>query len=171
MLVIFSRPQIDAEAAAWIDRIRRVNDPQHAMIGPHVTLVFPFGGLPVGQVVAHARAVAAAASALAFRLDRAAAVRDAFAARSHVFLMPSTGARRLRRLHRQLYSGVLAPKLDPRVPFRPHLTVAAFERFGDAQRLAASLEPFGIVGRLEGLVLGEFDGKAVTELDRFPFQS
>ena len=124
MLVIFSRPQIAAEAQAWIDRIRAAHDPQHAIIGAHVTLVFPFDGLPVGQVVAHVRTVAAEASPLEFRLDRATAVPDAFAPQTHVFLTPGAGARRLRRLHRRLYSGVLAPKLDRRAPFRPHLTLA-----------------------------------------------
>lgn len=171
MLVIFSELLVDADDAAWIDRIRRIHDPHQTMVGPHLTLVFPFEGLAAGRVCDHVAAVAAASPILKVRLDRAAAVRDAFAPGAHVFLLPGRGGAGLRRLHRQLYAGVLAPKLDPLFAFRPHVTVAAFERLEDAERLAATLEPVLMDGRVDGLVVAEFDGRAVETLARFPFAS
>jgi 2'-5' RNA ligase len=169
MLVILSKLVTGADDRAWIDRVRLAHDPHYAVVGPHFTLVFPFAGLSVEEVTRHAEAVAATTSAVRFRLSRAAAVRDAFAPRSHVFLLPTEGEYRLRQLHRRLYSGVLAPKLHPEIPFVPHVTVGAFDQHEDAERLAGSLEPFEMEGDLHEMELADFDGKAVTELRRFRF--
>ena len=169
MFVIFSKLETDEDHGAWIHRIRLAHDPHHSVVGPHFTLVFPFDGLLVEEVIPHAEAVALTTSTLRFRLSRASAVRDAFAPRSHVFLLPTEGEYRLRQLHRRLYSGVLEPKLLPEIPFVPHVTVGAFDRHEDAERLARSLEPFEIEGELLGMELAEFDGAALTEMRHFRF--
>ena len=169
MLVIFSKLAIRAEDREWIDSSRSAYDPQHDLIAPHFTFVFPFDGVPLEAVLTHVRQVADATPRLPFRLSQAAAVADPFGPRSHVFLLPTAGAEPMTSLHARLYSGVLSPKLHPTVPFAPHVTVAAFERLEDAERMAASLPAFDIRGVLEAIHIAEFDGTRVTELHELGF--
>ena len=169
MLVIFSKLSIQSRDRSWIESFRRIHDPQHAFVEPHFTFVFPFTGIPVEDVVAHAQDVANATQVIAFRLSRAAVVDDPFSSHSHVFLLPTDGAEELRGLHARLYTGVLAPKLHPTVSFQPHVTVGAFERREDAERAVASLQTFDIRGALDAIQLADFDGKSVTELRRLSF--
>lgn len=164
MLVIFSKLEIAAQDRAWIDDIRRKHDPQHRLVEPHFTFVFPFDGLSTDEVVAHALDVATDASRIPFRLSRAAAMRDLLGSGSHVFLLPSLGDAEIRTLHSQFYSGVLGPKRHPTAVFVPHVTVAAFERHEDAERTAASLGSFDITGMLSAVHVVDFDGTRVTEL-------
>lgn len=171
MLVIFSKLSIQPHDRFWIDSFRRAHDPQHAFVEPHFTFVFPFTGVTVEEVFAHAQDVANATQVIAFRLSRAAAVDDPFSSNSHVFLLPTDGAEEMRGLHARLYSGVLAPKLHPTVSFLPHVTVGAFERHEDAERAVASLQSFDIRGTLDAIQLAEFDGNSVTELRRLSLAS
>lgn len=170
MLVIFSKLMIQAEDREWIESIRRAHDPQHAIVAPHFTFVFPFTGIAVEDALAHARNVAEATPRLAFRLCQATAVDDPLSSGSHVFLLPSDGSHEMRALHARLYSGILAPKLNPAVPFLPHVTVGAFERRDSADRVVASLPSFDIRGTLDAILLAEFDGRTVTDLHRLGLQ-
>jgi 2'-5' RNA ligase len=136
----------------------------------HFTLVFPFEGVPQDNVAAHASAVASSTPAVAFRLTGVAAVSDGLGAGSHVFLLPSEGEAELRRLHRELYSGVLAPKLRQDLPYQPHVTVGAFEQHADAERTAAALAPCDVPGRLISIKLAAFDGRTVAPLHDFPLR-
>ena len=140
------------------------------MVEAHFTLVFPFEGVPQEDVAAHAVAVAASTSAVAFRLTAAAAVSDGPDAESHVFLLPSQGETEVRRLHGELYSGVLAPQLRRDLPYHPHVTVGAFAQHADAERTAASLGPCDVPGRLVSMDLAAFDGRTVAPLHNFPFR-
>jgi 2'-5' RNA ligase len=169
MLVIFSKLDLALPDRTWIDQVRREHDPQCDLVEPHFTLVFPFEGVPVERVAAHATTVAAATHRFAFRLSKAAAVRDALGPKTHVFLAPADGADELRRLHTQLYSGALAAKLHPTIPFVPHVTVGAFDEATAAERLASSLEPLDILGAVDAMVLAEFEGPRLTELHSFRF--
>ena len=169
MLVIFSKLSIQASDRDWIDSIRRAHDPQYAFVPPHFTFVFPFTGIAVEDVLAHARKVIEGTTTLAFRLSRAAAVDDPSGHGSHLFLLPSEGADAMRALHARLYSGILESKLRPDIPFLPHVTVGAFKAREDAEHVAASLRSVDIRGDLEGLNLADFDGESVTELHHVRF--
>ena len=153
-LVVYAELEVSAEHRAWIEAVRRKHDPQVDLAPAHVILVFPFDGVDADVVADHVRAVARQTPALPFMLDRAAAVRDGFAPRSHVFLLAGQGDAALRVLHDQLYAGPLAPLLRADIPFHPHVTVAAFADHGDAERLAASLGPVTLAGEIEALTLG-----------------
>ena len=126
--------------------------------------------MPQQDVAAHAAAVAASTSAVAFRLTAAAAVSDGLGAGSHVFLLPSEGEVEVRRLHSQLYSGVLASKLRRDLPYQPHVTVGAFAQHADAERTAATLTPCDIPGQLVSIELAMFDGGTVAPLHDFPLR-
>ena len=105
--VIYSKLVTQPRDRSWIDSFRCAHDPQYSLVEPHVTFVFPFTGVSVEDVLAHAQDVADATRAIDFRLSRAAAVDDPFSANSHVFLLPTYGAEEMRALHARLYSGVL----------------------------------------------------------------
>lgn len=168
MLVIFSKLDIPARDHAWIEAVRGEHDPQQQMVEPHLTFVFPFEGLSSGEVIGHAQAIASEASPISFCLSQAAAVRDQFGPGSHLFLLPGEGARRICALHARLYSGVLAPKLHPTANYVPHVTVGAFARHEDAERLAATLSAVDVRGALRAIVIADFDGFRVKELHQAP---
>lgn len=169
MLVIVSRLDIGPADRKWVEGIRRDHDPHHAIIDAHFTHVFPFAYSPTTEVISHAETIAASTDVISFQLSRAAAVRDAVAPRALVFLLPTEGESEIRRLHDRLYSGVLAPMLRADIPFVPHVTVAAFDRIDEAERMASELEPFRTAGKLTAMELLEFDGSTVTLLNRFQF--
>lgn len=168
---MFSKLMIEARDRIWVEDIRKAYDPQREMVEPHFTFVFPFDGLSSDEVLAHAGYVARETSPIAFRLRRASAVRDNFGGGSHLFLLPIEGEAAMRALHKQLYSGLLAPKLHPEATYAPHVTVGAFERHEDAERIAASLPPFDIRGMLNAIQLADFDGTSVRELRELVFGS
>lgn len=169
MLVIVSRLDIEQKDREWLEGIRRAYDPQHAVIGAHFTHVFPFASVPTAEVISHAATIAASTEVVRFRLTKAAAVRDAIAPKTLVFLLPEDGEFEIRRLHDRLYSGILAPLLRTDIPFIPHVTVAAFDRTEEAEQAVEKIGPFTVHGSLSAMDLLEFNGTAVTELHRFPF--
>jgi hypothetical protein len=83
--------------------------------------------------------------------------------------LPKEGNEALRRVHGKLCSGVLASKLNADIPFVPHVTVGAFESCDEAERVARSLEPISIIGKLRRVELAALDGASATELLAFEF--
>ena len=169
MLVIFSKLVIKQSDRDWIEHIRRAYDPQQGFVEPHFTLVFPFTGIPIERVVPHVASVVAATPTITFVLRCASAVRDPLSSRGHLFLLPEEGNDALRRVHDKLYSGALASELNADIPFVPHVTVGAFESYDEAERVARSLEPISIIGKLRRVELAEFDGASATEFRAFEF--
>ncbi len=55
-VVVF--PAFTAADSTWIESLRRVHDPQHGQIGPHVTVMFPFDAA-ADALVAHVSRVVA----------------------------------------------------------------------------------------------------------------
>jgi 2'-5' RNA ligase len=165
LIVIFSTLVISDADRRWLERLRLLHDPQQGLVEAHFTLVFPFEGLTAQEVAKHVSSVAQGASPIAFRLTKAEAVRDLLAPRSHVFLLPTEGAEHLHELHGRLYSGLLARFRHPTVAYAPHVTVAAFPEHEAAQKLAADLPPFDIVGRLVTLTTATFVGGKLVVLE------
>lgn len=169
MLVIYSKLGVSDGDHRWINDVRQAHDPQHRMVPAHFTFVFPFDGVAIGDVVLHATQVSRATAAIRFRLQDAAAVKDAFGPATHLFLLPTDGADCMRELHARLYGGVLAPHRHPTVPFAPHVTVGAFDQKVDAELAAKRLGGFDIPGVLTSLFIAEFDGRTVADLCELPF--
>jgi 2'-5' RNA ligase len=166
VLVIISWLDLAAPDRRWLEEIRQQHDPQHAMVAAHFTLVFPFDGPSLDEVLEHASAVASTTSPINFRLAAAKAVRDSLAPQSHVFLVPEQGANEVRALHDRLYTGVLAAKLRADVPYEPHVTVGAFTVHTEAERTACDIGAISVGGWLSALDLAEFDGRNVTHRHR-----
>jgi 2'-5' RNA ligase len=154
-----------------IEAVRRRHDPHHAVIGAHVTLVFPFETPDADTAAIHLAGVAERRGAIALWLSAYLAVRDVSDSRSHVFLVPDQGRAEIEDLHDALYSGPLAGQLRPDIPFIPHVTVAARDHHDEAQDLVRELGQVGIAARLPRLDLIAFDGAEVTALGRFALQA
>ncbi len=139
------------------------------MVSAHFTFVFPFTGTAVDEAISHVARVSAVTASIRLRLTQTAVVKDAFAPVTHLFLLPTEGADRMRDLHAQLYTGVLAAHLHPTMPFSPHVTVGAFEQEADAATAARRLGKFDIPGALTALCVAEFDGRMGVDLCELPF--
>ncbi|MCA3698496.1 MAG: 2'-5' RNA ligase family protein [Brevundimonas sp.] len=164
MLVIFAKLDIPAPHRAVIEAIRRRHDPLHGRVEPHFTLIFPFAGVSVGEVLGHVQNIASKVAPIPFRLARVAAVRDPLSPGAHLFLLPDEGEQRITDLHDRLYSGVLSTSLHPTAVYLPHVTVGRFGTFEDAEAAAASQAAADIGGVLTAITIGDFDGHRVEEL-------
>ena len=170
-LYVIAPLDITARDRAWIEAIRLEQDPQHGLVEAHVTLVFGVRGAGPDAAAAHVAGVAALTPAIAFRLNKAIAVREA--ARSLVFLIPGEGADAMRGLHGALYAGPLAAELRTDIPFAPHVTVAALGDHAAAEALAAGIMAagVGIAGVLRQMILVAFDGGHLQRLGSFPLDA
>lgn len=171
MLVFFRSSTSRSSDRDWIEIIRRAHDPQYSLIEPHITFVFPVEGISSDVAFKHAGAVASSTPPIAFRLSRAAAMRNSGGRGSHMMLLPGTGDDAMRALHRRLYAGALAPALNPAVPYVPHVTVAASACHEDAEAMAAAVGEVDIPGTLRAIVIPEYDGANVKELHRLTLGS
>lgn len=164
MLVIYAKLDVSARDRVEIEDIRRRFDRLQGRVEPHFTLVFPFSGVPLDDVLDHARSIAAGVAPIPFRLAGVAAVPDPLSPAAHLFLLPDEGDQTISDLHDRLYSGVLARNLHPTAVYLPHVTVGRFERYEDAKTAAASLSAVDIPGRLSVMTIGDFDGEGVEDL-------
>ncbi len=168
--LVIARPVLAPQDRRRIEALRARHDPQHALIGPHVTLVFPVSGLPAAEIDSHVSEVAETSSAIRFHINAAAALHDRLTPNSYVFLLPETGAAELTLLHDRLYDGPLRRHLRWDIPFTPHMTVGRFEEPMAADDLATELNAkrLSFSGRIEALDLIAYDGLRVDYLARFP---
>jgi len=149
-----ARPALPRFAVAWladfpgieaIEAFRRRHDPAAALIGAHVSLVFPFAtALTPLQIETHVRRVAGRWPPIPVTFRRARIHANEF-----VFLMASRGAAAITALHDKLYTRSLLPYLRREFPYEPHITIA---RNPSLAALEAALE------RAEETLGGEFAG-------------
>ena len=164
MLVIYAKLEISARDRVEIEDIRQRFDRLQGRVEPHFTLVFPFAGVSVGEVLGHVQHIASEVEPIPFNLAKIAAVRDPLSPGAHLFFLPDEGVQQITDLHDRLYSGVLATRLHPTAVYLPHVTVGRFERYEDAKTAAASLPAVDIPGRLSVMTIGDFDGEGVEDL-------
>ncbi len=164
MLVIYAKLEISARDRVEIEDIRQRFDRLQGRVEPHFTLVFPFAGVSVGEVLGHVQHIATEVEPIPFKLAKIAAVRDPLSPGAHLFFLPDEGVQQITDLHDRLYSGVLATRLHPTAVYLPHVTVGRFERYEDAKTAAASLPAVDIPGRLSVMTIGDFDGEGVEDL-------
>ncbi|MEI8277079.1 MAG: 2'-5' RNA ligase family protein [Hyphomicrobiales bacterium] len=164
MLVIFAKLVIPAPDRAEIEAIRRRHDALHGRVEPHFTLVFPFAGVSVGEVLEHVQHIASEVEPIPFKLAKTSAVRDPLSPGGHLFFLPDEGAQQITDLHDRLYSGVLASRLHPTAVYLPHVTIGRFGSFQDAEVAAASQAAVEIGGVLTAITIGDLDGHRVEEV-------
>jgi 2'-5' RNA ligase len=137
-----SRPPLPRYAVAWfppleglerIEAFRARHDPAAALIGAHLSLVFPF---PTAhsqlQVETHVRRVVSRWPPIPVTFRRAHLHANEF-----LFLPASRGAAAIKELHDRLYTRSLAPHRRPDLAYEPHITLA---RYAEFERLERALE-------------------------------
>jgi 2'-5' RNA ligase len=163
--------EITSRDRSWIEYIRARYDPQHTLVEPHFTLVFPVAGFSRATFEQHLEHVAAATPPIAFSLGAARVVRDSLRPRSHIFLLPDEGDVLIRDLHRRLYEGELSAHLRTDIPYEPHVTVAAFDAHFDAETTCREISRFKrINGYLRALAAMSIEASRIVELQRFPLR-
>jgi len=167
-LAIVSYPLLEPADRDWIESIRAQHDPQATMLPAHVTLVFP-AQVRADDVGAEIAAVASVSTSISFVIRWARAIRGAFEAGGHVFLVPDGGFDEIAALHDALYGGAFSGSRRADIPFIPHITIAANRDFGLCERLARDLTPLDrlIRGRLQKIDLLEIAPGTVTSLQGF----
>ncbi|HEV2339936.1 MAG TPA: 2'-5' RNA ligase family protein [Patescibacteria group bacterium] len=111
-------PQINTSA---INNYRQKYDPQFSVIAPHITLVFPFSGIPEEQIIKHLQAITETIKPFNVSLKGLMKSFDYY-----LFLLVNGGSKEIQKVHDKLYSGVLASQLHNHIPFIPHVTLGYF---------------------------------------------
>lgn len=165
-LCVVAYPILKAVDRDWIQAIRRQSDPQHGIIDPHFTLVFPTDQVDRESVESHLQACIWRSIQFRFVLRSALAVKDANGTQSHLFLVPDEGFSNLVRLHDRLYSGPLKAALNLQIPFIPHITAGAFDNVEDCKHAADILNQrlFTIEGTIEQVTLLSIGPDGITQL-------
>ena len=153
-----------------IEDVRRRRDPaQHALLGAHVTFVFP-SSRDREPFVRHVSAVAAVTAPIPFVLRTARVLPGVARERFHVALVPDEGYDAMVALHDRLYTSPLAPALRHDLPFVPHMTVASAPDRPTCNHIARELNASGlaITGTLEALDVVSVTDAAVRTVCRAP---
>ncbi|HEU4964282.1 MAG TPA: 2'-5' RNA ligase family protein [Bacilli bacterium] len=111
------------ENQTQIDDLRAQYDPLHALIPPHLTLVFPFDSdLSTAALEAHIHQAIQGIAAFPLELHGITG-----GGHGYLFLNVKRGNDTIIHLHDRLYTGPLRPNLLRTVPYIPHLTVGRFD--------------------------------------------
>ena len=120
---VIHRPETDLSK---IEDIARVYDPSFALVGPHVTLVFPFASdSGAAEIIEHVRQVAEQTARFEVRLNELELAWDQW-----LFLPPSLGRDSFQKLHDDLYRGMLQEFLRSDIEYIPHLALGHFAAAG-----------------------------------------
>ncbi len=163
-LYVIGYPKLADRDFERIQSLRQEHDPQAGLVAPHFTLVFGLSDVPADALQAHVRAVAGAASPIAFVLRHT--VIDAVGESAYLYLVPQEGGGELVRLHGGLYTGPLLSAITLGVPFVPHITIGRFADDGSAKAVFDEVCHTGvdIAGRLSALTIVRHDGDALQPL-------
>jgi len=165
-LLVLARPKLPVAARRRIDALRQRHDPQHSLVPPHLTFVFPTRAAGAARLEEEVRAAAAAFAPVPFRLTAAMPLPGLSVDAWFVALVAEQGFGRLLRLHDRLYAGALAADARLDLPYVPHVTVARLPGPAAARALADTInaEPFVLAGRVERLELVASKGRGLEVL-------
>ena len=144
-LFLVAFPRLSDSNLAWIQSLRAQHDRErHALIEPHITLVFGTTALSPDDFAAHAEDCLQDQRPIPLAFRSAEAVKDPLGEDTQVYLLPAEGREALTALHDRLYSGPLASELRHDIPYRPHITVAAKRDAAACEALTDQLNARGI---------------------------
>jgi 2'-5' RNA ligase len=171
MLYVLAYPQFGPDDLAIIEKFRAEFEPQRAaMIRSHLTLMFGTTAVREDEVARLAKRVAS--TAIRFRIVFAGleSVHDPLEGTQKLFLLPTTGGRRITEMHDALYAGLPSETLNADIPYAPHVTIATSDDQRVAQTaLAAAAEiPLPISGTVDALAVVEVIGRHLRPVVQFP---
>jgi len=144
-LFLVAFPRLAESDFAWIQALRARHDRErHALIDPHITLVFGTTALRPNDLAAHAKTQLQGKRPIPITFRSAKAVKDPLSDNTQVYLVPDEGRDALTALHDRLYSGPLEPELRRDIPYVPHMTVATSDDGSACEALVDELNGKGI---------------------------
>jgi len=165
--VVIAYPKIDQNDYKWIQGVRKENDPvMFSVVKPHVTFIFPTNKLDATSLAKHVKEHLAGFKSFPVVFDSTKVVEDDSKTYTHTFLVPSVGFDDINKLHDLLYVDEMASELRLDIPFVPHLGIGTNADKDAMQALAKSITKSGksVSGTINELVVGEYDGKKVTDI-------
>jgi len=175
MLLSVAYPNLNESAESLIHEFRRQHDQQYVdVIDAHWTMIFPGSseGVEEGQLKAHISRIAEDSSPIHFCCRYALVYDDDSSDDYYIFLVPDEGFSGISRLHDQLYSDFMRPKLRLDIPYVPHIGIATSKDPDCLYELAKKWNDSGheITGVVDSLTLCSYDGKKVQNLHSFPLK-
>jgi len=128
---------LELEDASKIQELRRKYNPYFNVIGPHITLVFPFPEMERDAIVNHVTEILRDFAPFNIRLKGFTKSFD-----EGLFLLVEQGNEKTIELHDRLYSGIFEKYLRTDIPYVPHIGLGLFktdEEYRIAERKARTL--------------------------------
>lgn len=165
-LLVLAFLGLESSDAHRIESVRTGRDnPSHALVPPHFTLVFATNAITPQALVEHVQRETNEIPPFTFLAESSDIVWDAIGSLWLLRLVPEQGAE-ITEIHDALYCGILAPELRTDLPYAPHVTIIAAK---DKQQCLAAQSELGtapIAGAIEALDVVEYDGVHVTTIVR-----
>ncbi|MFH1917347.1 MAG: 2'-5' RNA ligase family protein [Nanoarchaeota archaeon] len=108
------------EGLSKVREIRKVYDPQYQLVKPHVTLVFPFTGIPEDVLDTHIKGSLKGISGFSMRLKGIMKSPKEY----YLYLLVDEGKKEILNIHDKLYTKLLKRRTD--IPYIPHVTIGVF---------------------------------------------
>ena len=174
MNLCVSYPALSASDKKRIDVFRQAHDEAYVdVIDPHWTMLFPSScdGVSVEQLEEHVSKIAAYHEPIKFVCRHALVYDDDSNENYYIFLVPDNGFSGISRLHDDLYTDFMRPKLRLDLPFVPHIGIATHPDKDYLYELATQWNKakHEIRGVVDSLTLCSYDGSIVTDLRAFKF--
>ena len=153
-LFLVAFPTLSVPDFAWIQALRARHDVErHALIEPHITLVFGTTALGPSALAAHAKTQLRRLPPIDLNFRWAQAVKDPLSDNTQVYLVPDEGRDALTTLHDRLYRGPLAPEHRHDIPYIPHITIVTSEDTAACRTLTEELnkQRLDIAGTVDAL--------------------
>ncbi|MEM7743303.1 MAG: 2'-5' RNA ligase family protein [Pseudomonadota bacterium] len=171
VIYVLGYPDFEPLLAERITAFREKHEPQRAkLVPPHLTLVFGVKEEHLQAVAKRVEDVSRQTQIFSIAFDATTIDFDPFEQKYKIFLLCGKGRKQISALHNQLYEADYRRELVSSQPFRPHMTIATYDKNEDIMRVDVSeAGSLPIYGRLRGLALVRFaDGKLET-LKTVPF--
>lgn len=108
----------------FIENLRRKYDPMVNIIKPHLTIVFPIPESDINEqdLINHMQIKINKISSFSLQFNGLERSWD-----NYLFLITKTGTENMKKLHDELYVGILEPFLRKDIAFSPHITLGVFQ--------------------------------------------
>jgi len=172
-LYTLAYPEFLDDGLEGIEEIRRLYDPQYALVLPHFTMVCASDArIAEGEYLKHIRSVCRSAQPFQFVCRYVMFDLDARTGKAYACLVPDEGFSNIARLHDSLYRGVLAQSLRLDIPYIPHITIASNLDPNDAKNLCDELNTQGakVTGRVGAMTVAALENARITDLATFEFR-
>lgn len=167
-LFLVAFPTLSEPDFAWIQALRARHDRErHALIDPHITLVFGTTALSANELAAHAKAQLRGQPPISLNFRSAEAIKDPLGDDTQVYLVPDEGHDALTALHDRLYRGPLAPEHRRDIPYIPHITVVTSRDSAACHTLSNALNTrkLDLAGTVDALDVVALEGGRVRHLE------